>query len=216
MKKFLALVGSLLVLECQGQGIRLTAITGIASSYPVESYHDSKNFYEGELQSGFKAGLDVEYVVDKNFSFGLLYMHQQTTVPVIFYLNTAQYHEQFDLKLNWFMVGCTGILPAKRFEALFGTHAGVGILNLYDPKRGEGTTQARFGWGVKGGINIFPLKRVGIHLGADALFSFHSIPDGSVNSSTALRQDVAGYDWLFQFSFLGGLVFKLGKTESKK
>jgi hypothetical protein len=215
MKQLLALVALLSVLQSQGQRFRLTAFTGVASSYPVESYHDSKNFYEGELQSGFKAGVDVEYVVDKNFSFGLIYMHQQTTVPVVFYLNTSEYHEQFDLKLNWFMVGGTGILPTKRFEAFFGTHAGVGILNLYDPKLDQGTTQARFGWGVKGGINLFPLKRVGLHLGTDALFSFHSIPDGSVNSSTALRQDVAGYDWLFQFSFLGGLVFKLGKMPAK-
>jgi hypothetical protein len=216
MKNILALVASLMILKCQGQGIRLTAFSGIASSYPVESYHDSKNYYEGELQAGFKAGIDVEYVVDKNFSFGLLYMHQQTTVPVVFYLNTSQFYEQFDMKLNWFMVGCTGILPTKRFEALFGTHVGVGVLHLSDPNLGASTTQARFGWGVKGGINIFPLKKVGIHLGSDALFSFHSIPDGSVNSQTALRQDVAGYDWLFQFSFLGGLVFKLGKTGAKK
>ena len=115
------------------------------------------------------------------------------------------------MTLNWFMVGATGILPAKRFEALFGTHAGVGFLNLHDPRINEGTTQARFGWGVKGGINVFPIKKVGIHLGTDALFSFHSIPDGSVNTTTALRQDVAGYDWLFQFSFIGGLVIKLGK-----
>src|SRR5215203_3751184 len=149
MKAFLALIAGMLMFKCEGQQFRLTTISGIASSYPVESYHDSKNFYQGEMEAGFKAGLDFEYMVDKNFSFGLLYMHQQTSVPLTFHLNTAQLKEQFDLTLNWFMVGCTGILPTKRFEAIFGTHAGVGILDLYDPKRGEGTSQARFGWGVK-------------------------------------------------------------------
>lgn len=211
MKNFLALVACLMVMKCQGQKFRLTTLAGVASSYPVESYHDNKNYYNGELEAGFKASVNLEYVVDKNFTFGLLAMHQQTNVPVIFYLNNTQQHENFDLKLNWIMVGCTGILPAKRFEALFGTHAGVGFLDLYDPKSQQGTNQARFGWGVKGGVNIFPTKSVGIHLGADALFSFHKIPDGTVDNTTALRQDVAGYDWLFQFSLLGGLVFKFGK-----
>jgi hypothetical protein len=189
------------------QGMTLNLTTGYCFSSSFEAYKDSSTSYKATLEKGMKYGLDLGYVIDKNFSVNLSFQYQKASMQADVRTRGNNFQQILPVDLLWIQAGGTSYLPFGRFNVFLGTYLGLGLYNFRNAPAVDKNSPARFAWSVRSGLGYFITKRVGINARVDALFS--TDPLTKQFSTPGLDEGKTGFNSIFQFSIAGGITVLL-------
>lgn len=176
-----------------------------------DSYYSGTDYYEGKIKGGLQWGLGVEFMPSPMNGIELLYLNQQTTAPTNYYLVTAK-HTNFDVGLNWAMLGFNRYMrkPGSKAEGFGGVMLGAAFINATNPDNGNENSATKFAWGLKFGANIWASEKVAIKLQGQLMSAVQSAGGGLYFGTGGAGAGVSTYSSMYQFGLGGGLVFALG------
>ncbi|HEY6506342.1 MAG TPA: hypothetical protein VIZ28_20340 [Chitinophagaceae bacterium] len=191
-------------------GLRLNAYANYVFDDRVDSYYSATSYYEGTVKAGLQWGVGLEYMVRAAQGIELIWLHEDTKAPTTYYDNGVKTRE-FDLSINYIMIGSTRYFPVKpAVEPYFGIHLGVGIVDVSNPTNGSETNSTKFAWGLKLGTNIWASQKIGIKLQAGLQSMAQAAGGGLYFGTGGAGAGLSTYSTIYQFSLGGGLVFKFG------
>lgn len=200
--------------SASGNSNRVSLYGSYAFEDSFDSYYDLGNYYQGKLKDGFQYGVGFEFEINRDSFLEILYLRQDTQAPTQYY-NGGLYDKfaNFDVGLNYIMLGGNQSFGRinQSVEGFGGLLAGLAILEVNNPKSNYSQTLTKFAWGAKGGVILWPSKRVGIKLQAQLLSVVQSIGGGVYFGPGGTATSISTYSSVYQFSVGGGLVFDLGK-----
>lgn len=214
IKKFtlfiIAIAG--LSLLSNAQKIRLNGYANYVFDDQVDSYYSNTNYFNGTVKGGFQWGVGLEYRPSLAYGVELLYLRQDTKVPVDFYdYNVSNdRHAEIDLAINYIMVGGLRYAQKEKVEPYGGLMLGVGIIDASNPVTNTKGNATKFAWGMRAGVNIWTGDRVGIKLSTQLLSITQGSGGGIYFGTGGAGAGVTTYSSMLQFTLGGGLVFKLG------
>ena len=194
------------------QGIRLSGYGGYVFDDKMDSYYDATHYYDGKIKGGFQWGVGVEYLLVPAYGIELLYLRQDTKLPMDYYSSGVK-HTDFDLGVNYIMVGGNRYLnPDMKITPYAGALLGVAIFNLKNPDSGNEGTHTFFAWGLKAGGIFNANSSMSIKIQAHLLSAVQSVGAGYYFGGGAV---LTSYSTIYQFGFSGGLTFQLWSGTSK-
>lgn len=197
-----------------GNSNRISLYGNYAFEDSFDSYYDYGNYYQGKIKDGFQYGVGFEFEVRSNSFLEIMYLRQDVQAPTQYY-NGGLYDKfsNFDVGMNYIMLGGNQSFGKlnQAVEGFGGLLAGVGVLDVNNPKTNYSETLTKFAWGAKAGVILWPSKNVGIKLQAQLLSIVQSIGGGVYFGPGGPSSSISTYSSLYQFSVGGGLVFDLGK-----
>ncbi|ESU25043.1 hypothetical protein FEDK69T_02330 [Flavobacterium enshiense DK69] len=195
-------------------GIRLNAYGSYAFDDSFDSYYDYGYYFNGKIKGGFMYGVGVEYEAAPSTFIELYWQSLNTTAPTHYYNGGifGEEHTDLDVAINYIMLGGNRSFrkPGSMVEGFGGLSAGVGIVNLDNPKNGRSDSTTKFAWGMKGGAIIWPSEKVGIRLQAQLLSISQAFGGGVYVGTGGPGVGVSSYSTVYQFTLGGGLVFNVG------
>lgn len=217
MKKKISFVVIVMLLAATSfaQNIRLNAYGLGVFDDNIDSYYDNSSYYNGTIKGGFMWGAGLEFMVRRDYGVELLYLRQDTKAPIEYFNNGIKF-TNFDLAVNYVMIGGTRYFRGNgKVEGFGGMMLGGDFLNVKNPDNGKSTSKTFFAWGLKGGANIWASEKVGIKLQAQLLSAVQSVGGGFYFGTGGVGAGLASYSTMYQFGLGGGLVFKLGGAAKK-
>ena len=206
-RKLSALIISFLFLSAvSAQEIRLNGYSSYVFDDHVDIYASNTAYYEGRVNGGFRWGAGIEYMLETN-GISLSYYRQDTHVPLTYYQNGVK-SQNFDVAINWIMLGGTRYLRKNKLEPFGGAEIGMAIVHLEGPESGDLGSRTKFAWALKLGTHIFFSENVGLKLQADLYSAVQSVGGGFYFGTGGAGVGVSGYSSLLQFGLGGGLVFR--------
>jgi hypothetical protein len=204
------------------QEVRLNLYGNYVFDDQVDSYYDPYNYFNGTIEGGLLWGASIEYHVN-DYGIELLYLRQDTEVPVQFY-DAGTFNEKqatLDLGINWIMLGgMRSILPDDKLEPIAGFMMGVAVIDAKNPETQTSASATKFAWGMRLGANFWINKKLGIRMQSQLLCATQAAGGSLYFSTGGAGAGVTAYSSMLQFSLGGGLVFKLrdesGASSGKK
>ena len=194
------------------QGLRLNVYGHYVFDDKVESYSSSTNYFNGTIKGGLLWGGGMEFRIHHYYGVELLYLHQNTTVPLHYYDIPAGYEKSptLDMSVNWVLAG--GVRTERvneKVEGYGGFLFGVAILDAHNPDNEKSNSATKFAWGMKAGCNIWMSEKVGIKLQAQLLSAVQAAGGSLYVGTGGTGGGVTGYSSMLQFSLGGGVCFRL-------
>ena len=211
MKKLITVVCFVLVLipfkKATAQ-LRANAYYGYVFDDKFDSYYDSYSYYRGKIKGSGQWGVGLEYLKRGNYC-ELLYLRQSTTAPTTYADGIFTSTDNFDMKLNYILIG-GGHSKAlsNKAEVFGGVMAGLGIISI-EGHDGRGGTTEKFSWGAKLGATIWVTNKVGIKLQTQLTSPVQAAGGSLFFGSSGSSVGVSTYSTIYQFALGGGLTFKL-------
>ena len=165
MKKYIILLGFILGFAVIGhaQEFRLNLYSAYVFDDRFETYNSDVSFLEGKILGGYQWGVGLEYLPNDYFGGELLYLRQDTRVPVRYY-SIFEQDRTLEASVNYILAGPVGYSGSGRAQGYFGALAGMAIYDNKNPEPLEPSSYTKFAWGVKLGGNIWASDNVGIKL----------------------------------------------------
>jgi hypothetical protein len=193
------------------QEIRLNLYGNYVFDDQVDSYIDPYNYFKGTIAGGLLWGASIEYHVH-DYGIELLYLRQDTEVPVLFY-DAGTFDEKqvtLDLGINWIMLGgMRSILPDDKLEPIAGFMMGVAVIDGKNPETQSSASAIKFAWGMRLGANFWINNKLGVRIQSQLLCATQAAGGSLYFSTGGATAGVTAYSSMLQFSLGGGLVFKL-------
>lgn len=212
MKKKLILlsIATLLTICSFAQGLRLNGYALGAFDDGVDSYYSTTNYYNGTIKGGLVWGAGLEFAVHDENGVELLYMRQDTKAPMNYY-NVVSKHTDFDLQMNYAMIGGTRYFRGhnEKVEGYGGLLLGANFMHLENPDNGNSGNKTFFAWGLRLGGNFWASHKVGIKLQAQLLSNVQAAGGGFYFGTGGAGAGVSTYSTMYQFGLGGGLTFRL-------
>jgi hypothetical protein len=212
MKK-IALIFSLLTVSlfAFSQEVRLNLYSGYVFDDAVDSRYDAFNYYAGTVKGAYQWGAGMEVMAAPKTGIEASFQRMNTTMPLNYYKVGAQ-STTFNLSMNQLMLGVNRYYRADGSMAEFFTGAQVGMLvaGWKNPTSYQHGTLEKLSWGLKAGLNIWPMENVGIKLQAQFQSTYRAIGDAFYYSSSASGITTASS--LYQIGIGGGVIFRFPKT----
>ena len=185
----------------------------------VDSYYSNTSYFNGKIKGGLQWGGGVEFRLHENYGLELMYLRQDTKVPMEYYdyNDNDVKHTDFDLSINYILAGgVRSMRTSAKAEPFGGLMLGMAILDAKNPDKNNTESATKFAWGARIGTNIWASEKVGIKLQAQIL----SVPQGAGGGlyfgTGGVGAGVSTYSTMLQFGLGGGLTFQLGaKTETQ-
>ena len=193
------------------QEVRLNLYGNYVFDDQVDAYVDPYNYFKGTIQGGLQWGGSIEYHVH-DFGIELLYLRQDTEVPVQFYDagTLGEKQNKLDLGINWIMVGGTrSVLPDDKLEPLAGFMMGIAIIEGKNPETQTSATATKFAWGMRLGVNYWFTHKFALKVQTQLLSATQAAGGSLYFSTGGTSAGVTAYSSMLQFTLGGGLVFKL-------
>lgn len=201
----------LLSVCAHGQAVQLNAYAGYVFDDKFDTYYTSTEYLEGKIKGGLMWGAGVEVRLKEYFGAELIYLHQDTDVPVSFYYNGVV-NRTIDLGASFIMLGGVRYMTVRsgKAEPYGGLMLGMAIYNNKNPvDPAQETSMTKFAWGARLGTNIWMSDKVGIKLQAYLLSAVQSAGGGFYVGTGGAGTGVTSYSTIFQFGLGGGLIFKV-------
>jgi opacity protein-like surface antigen len=200
-------------LNSYSQKARLNVYGNYVFDDKVDSYYSNTSYFNGKIKGGFQWGGGVEFRLHENYGLELMYLRQDTKVPMEYYdynENDVK-HTNFDLAINYIMAGgVRSMRTSEKAEPFGGLMLGMAILDAKNPDKSTSSSATKFAWGARLGANIWASEKVGIKLQAQIL----SVPQGAGGGlyfgTGGVGAGVSTYSTMLQFGLGGGLTFQLG------
>ena len=168
----------------------------------------------GRVAGGLNLGGAVNFNVNRNFGFELLYNHQSTSSGLYNYgYDGGGKIIGGDLNQDYIMGGFvfSGTIPNSTVRPFVGILLGADIIT---PRAGAGTSygsDGRFAAGFQLGTNIYISPRVGIQLKAQFLSPVNSAGDAYYYSNY-YGSGINPNQSIYSFTLGGGLIIGLGRV----
>ena len=212
MRKIPLALSFVLVLFSAERSLAQTAVEFIPQvGYTFPARNDFYNDY-GRIAWGLNLGGAVNFNVNRNFGFELLYNHQSTSSGIYNYgYDGGAKLIGGDLNQDYIMGGFvfSGTIPYSTVRPFLGLLLGADIIT---PNAGANyASNAHFAAGIQLGTNIYLSPRVGIQLKAQFLSPVNSAGDayyynnyygGGINPNQST----------YSFTLGGGLIIGLGRV----
>lgn len=198
------------------QGFRLNAYGNYVFDDKVDSYYSGTNYFNGTIKGGFQWGAGLEFRLKEYYGLELMYMRQDTHVPVEYYDYNAVVpgvkNANLDLGINYIMLGGARTFhPSEKVEPYGGFMLGMAIIDAKNPDKGTSNSSTKFAWGLRLGANIWTSGRLGIKLQTQLL----SVPQGASGGlyfgTGGAGAGVSTYSTMLQFVLGGGIAIKMGQ-----
>lgn len=215
MKKLLLSLIFVLVAQFTfGQEIRLNTYAGYVFKDGVDSYFSNNSFFDGTIQDGFRWGAGLEFHIPQRGAIELQYLRQATNAPTIYQdggiFNGELQQTDFGLNINWIFVNGTRYFPVSEIvEPFAGAGIGMGIFGLTNPDNGRESSATKFAWNIKGGSNFWLAENVALRVQASLMSAVQSVGGGLYFGTGGAGGGLSTYSSMYQFSFEGGLVFRI-------
>jgi hypothetical protein len=197
------------------QNVRLNGYAGYVFDDKVSEFVTPNNYFEGEVKGGFLWGIGLEYLFDENTGLELLYMRQDTKAPIAYWDNGEQSRE-FDLAVNWIMLGGVQYLTENpKIHPYMGGMLGVALLDLSNSITGS-KNSTKFAWGIRGGAVFWANEKLGIKLQANLMSAVQGVGGSFYFGTGGSGVGISSYSSLLQFGLGGGLTIKIGGAATKK
>jgi len=190
--------------------IRINAYTSYVFDDSFDSRYSSTSYFNGRINGGLQWGVGLEFTPSETFGFELLYLRQDTDVPVNYWRDGPQ-SAVLDVGINYIMAGGNFYLPTGGvFEPYGGLQAGMVIYSNKNAVEGEPSTETKFAWGGRLGANIWVLDGFGLKVQASLQSAVESVGGGFYFGTGGAGAGVSTYSTLYQFGLGGGAVLRLG------
>jgi opacity protein-like surface antigen len=215
MKKILLLIFMVAISSAlKAQELRLNTYSGYVFNDRVDSYFSNSSYYDGVIQGGYRWGAGLEFQIPGKAAIELQYLRQDTNAPTTYQdggiLGGQIQRTDFDLDLNWVMLNATRYIPVNEvIEPFAGLGLGMGIFALDNPDNGNSRNTTKFGINVRGGTNIWLAENVAFRVQASLYSAVQSVGGGFYFGSGGSGAGLSTYSSMYQFSFDGGLVFRI-------
>ena len=222
MKNIFVSILLLLVIHSfvQAQEKRINLYGGYVFDDNLNSYYSSYQYVNGTVKGGFQYGGGIEFITPEHMGIELLYIGQMTTLPISFNsgFNNGARNATNDFNLNYALLGINrymrhegskmegygGLLLGCLFSDAKNTGISDSSASHYE---GFSSSATRFTWGLKLGANMWVSDNVGIKVQSQLLSTLDAVGGASYYGN---YYGYYTYINMLQFSFSGGLVFKLG------
>ncbi|MHA7129336.1 outer membrane beta-barrel protein [Algoriphagus namhaensis] len=196
------------------QEIRLNTYAGYVFKDRVDSYFSNSSYYDGTIEDGFRWGVGLEYHIPQRGALELQYLRQSTIAPTVYQdggiFGGEIQRTTFDLDINWIFVNGTRYFPINEIvEPFAGAGIGMGIFSLANPDSGRESSATKFAWNIKGGSNFWLAENIAFRAQASLVSAVQSIGGGFYFGTGGSSAGLSTYSSMYQFSFEGGLVFRI-------
>jgi hypothetical protein len=195
--------------------IRLNAYSSYAcdDNHVGSMYYYDNQYYEGSVNGGLMYGGGLEMMVAPSKGIEIKYLRQDTQASMNYYNGITTKPEDFDLAINYILLGGTNYIKAnEKIEPFAGGGIGMAIITVKNPTAAmTDPTKEKFAWNIKLGTNIWVNEKVGIKLQAEMVSPVQSFGGGFYVGTGGAGAGVSGGSTFYQFTFGGGLVFNVGK-----
>ncbi len=177
-------------------------------------------FFNGEIKGTAFWGGGFEYVLQRNYGIELLYMREDTDVPINYTYNSNLNDTGYSpgLGMNFIMLSGNGYTPIPNSPMeLFGSlMLGMAIFENKDPLPGAEESSTVFAYGFRAGTNIWFSQSVGIKLMGQLVSGAQAFGSGFYVGTGGISAGINPESSMLQFGVGGGLTFKFGGTKTKK
>ena len=195
----------------KGQELRLNGYFNYVFDDKFDTYESSTSFLNGKILGGLQWGAGLEYIPYSNVGFEVLYIRQDTKIPVNYY-QSGDVSRRLDVNINYILLGGTHYRHLNEaVEGYGGLVFGAVLYNNEEPLPNEPSDVVRFAWGFRLGGNYFIDSNLGIKIQMLLLSAVQSMGGGFYFGTGGGGAGVSTYSTLFQFSLGGGLVYRLGQ-----
>lgn len=193
----------------QAQEVRLNLYSGYVFDDAVDSRYDAFNYYNGIVKGAFQWGGGLEFMAAPKTGVEFSFQRMNTTLPMNYY-QVGMKSNTFDLSMNHLMLGVNRYFRAEGSMAEFYTGAQLGMLvsSWNNASNYSNGTFEKLAWGLRGGLNIWPMENVGIKLQAQMQSAYGAIGDGLYNGTGTSKSGITASSSLYQFGIGGGLIFR--------
>jgi hypothetical protein len=215
MKKLLCallLLATIQTASAQGKDIRLNGYGAYVFDDQIDTYYSGNYYYSGKISGGARWGAGIEFMLKEAYGLELSYLRQDTKVPIDYYVGQGNERREFDVAMNWIMLGGMRYLKKNpKVEPYGGGQLGVVIIDVSNPLEGGGSNSAtKFAWGLRLGTVIWAAEKLGIRLQADLMSGVQAVGGGLYFGTGGAGAGISTYSSLLQFGLGGGLALKLG------
>jgi len=199
---------------------RFNAYGGYGFDDNIDLITDNNNYFKGTVNGSAFYGAGFEYVLQRNYGIELLYMREDTDVPISYTTSSSLIDTSISpgLGMNFIMLAGNGYTPLPNSPVeLFGSvMLGMAIFNNKDPLPNAESSSTKFGYGFRAGLNIWASPTVGIKLMGQLLSAAQAFGGGFYVGTGGISAGVNPESSMLQFGAGGGLTFKFGKTSGTK
>lgn len=203
------------LIHANAQNIRLNLYSAYVFPNKFDSYYDATSYYNGRIEDGYQWGAGLEFMANPAYGIEAVYYREDTHAPTTYYYNGLK-SSDLDLGINYIMLGGVRYFkkPGGMVEGFGGLMAGLAVPSITNPETNYNIAPAKFGWGVRGGANIWASEKVAIKLQLQLLSVVQSIGGAFFVGTGGAGGGVAAYSTFYQFGMGGGLTFAIGSKSN--
>ena len=184
---------------------------------PSYGYHFGSKLNYGrnyiEIDDSDQWGLTIGYETFDNTMIEISYVHMSTSVNLRDEFLSPIKSKLADLSADWIMAGGVQYFPYGRLRPFFGGALGIVIFNPSNENRDitnmSFSSETRFAFSFKGGINIMFSDRIGLNLQGNLMFPVNWGGFYVAAGSGGLSSGVSVSSTTLIGGFSGGLVFRI-------
>lgn len=211
---------TLLLSDTANSQWRLNAYGGYGFDDEIEEVTSGNNYFRGTVSGSGFWGAGVEYILKRNYGIELLYMREDTEVPISYTTASSLRDTNISpgLGMNFIMLTGNGYttFPDSPVELFGGVMLGMAIFENKDPLPNSESSSTKFGYGFRAGTNIWFTDAVGLKIMGQFLSAAQAFGGGFYVGTGGISAGVNPESSMFQFGLGGGLTFKLGKSGMTK
>lgn len=198
----------------QAQEVRLNLYSGYVFDDAVDSRYDAYNYYNGKVKGAYQWGAGFELMAAPKTGVELSFQRMKTTAP-LYYYNVGTQFTEFDLTMNHLMLGVNRYFRSEGSMAEFYTGAQVGLLSMpwRNPIKLSNGSMEKLAWGLKAGLNIWPMSNVGIKIQGQMQSAMQAVGGGLYMGTGGAHVGLTSASTLYQFGITGGLIFRFPESK---
>src|SRR6478672_5718197 len=108
--------------------------------------------FNGKVKGGLQWGGGVEFRLHESYGLELMYLRQDTKVPMEYYdyNDNDVKHTDFDLAINYILAGgVRSVRTSAKAEPFGGLMLGMAILDAKNPDKSTTESATKFAWGAR-------------------------------------------------------------------
>lgn len=195
------------------QEVRLNLYSGYVFDDAVDSRYDAFNYYAGTVKGAYQWGAGMEVMAARKTGIEASFQRVNTSLPLNFYKVGAQ-STTYNLTMNHLMLGVNRYFRSEGSMAEFfaGAQAGMLLAGWKNPTNYQKGTLEKFAWGLKAGLNIWPMENFGIKIQGQLQSAYRAVGDALYYYSSS-ASGITTSASLYQIGIGGGVIFRFPQTK---
>ncbi len=198
---------------------RVNLYGGYGFDDKIEVTSTSGGYFQGDIKgTGFYGG-GIEYVLQTNYGIELLYMREDTEVPIKYTYNVNLNDTGYTpgLGMNFVLLAGNAYTKVKNspMEFFGGAMLGLAIFENKNPLPGAQSSSTVFGYGFRAGSNIWVSDAFGIKIMGQVVSGAQAFGSGFYVGTGGVSAGVNPESSMLQFGIGGGLTFNFGAKKKR-